>query len=134
MLVAAVVLTLFGPAPGRRYARLIGLGVGGALLGVLLALVSLLGDQSRIFSRLYTLELNADQLKVAYGRGLWCALVAVLLTLAALWLAGRRADDEPAVLWSWRRPPGEEDEIVPEAPVDLAVWSDDQDRPAGQVQ
>ena len=39
LLVAAIVLTLFGPPAGRRYARLAGLGVGGAVLGVVGGLV-----------------------------------------------------------------------------------------------
>ena len=150
LLVGAVVLTLFGPPAGRRYARLAGLAVGGTMLGVLISLVSLLGDQSRIFSRLYTIELSPNQLKVAYGRGLWCALAAVVLALVALYLAGRRpahvqadtadeeVDDETAV-WSWRRPRADaEEEFVPEAPFDLTVSSaqpftaraDDHDRPA----
>jgi hypothetical protein len=147
LLVAAVVLTLFGPAPGRRYARLSGLGVGGALLGVVLSLTSLLGDQSRLFSRLYTLELSANQLKVGYGRGLWCALAAVVLALVALYLAGRRVpgrspddEDEPAAVWSWRRPEElQDDEDLQDEPFDLTVTSttpftapaDDHDRPAG---
>ena len=134
LLVAAVVLTLFGPAPGRRYARLSGLGIGGAVLGVLLSLTSLLGDQSRLFSRLYTLELNSDQIKVAYGRGLWCALIAVVLALAALYLAGRETSGSFG--WEWRRP-AEEDDEEDEAPFELTVTpttpftsrADDHDRP-----
>jgi hypothetical protein len=146
LLVAAVVLTLFGPAAGRRYARLSGLSIGGALLGVLLSLTSLLGDQSRLFSRLYTLELSTDQLKVGYGRGLWCALAAVVLALIALYLAGRRwsgrspgDEDEQAPVWSWRRPEEKDDEEEEDEPFDLTVSSttpftsraDDHDRPVG---
>jgi hypothetical protein len=147
LLVAAVVLTLFGPAPGRRYARLSGLGIGGAVLGVLLSLTSLLGDQSRLFSRLYTLELNSNQLKVAYGRGLWCALIAVVLAVAALYLAGRTSSapdadadaDADATVWSWRRPEDEDDPEDTEEPFDLTVTSttpftsgaDGHDRPTG---
>jgi hypothetical protein len=145
LLVAAVVLTLFGPAAGRRYARLSGLAIGGAVLGVLLSLISLLGDQSRLFSRLYTLELSSDQLKVVYGRGLWCALAAVVLALVSLYLAGRARpgtpagdEDEEAPIWSWRRPALDEEEEEDEEPFDLTVSSttpfssktDDADRPA----
>jgi hypothetical protein len=134
LLVAAVVLTLFGPVAGRRYARLSGLGVGGAMLGVLLSLTSLLGDQSRLFSRLYTLELSPDQLKVAYGRGLWCALAAVVLAVAALYLAGRQPSSST---WEWRHVAEEDDEEDDEEPFDLTVTSttpftsraDDHDRP-----
>ncbi|MEV6845324.1 hypothetical protein [Actinoplanes sp. NPDC051411] len=132
LLVAAIVLTLFGPPAGRRYARLAGLGVGGAVLGVVLSLTSLLGDQSRLFSRLYTLELNSDQLKVAYGRGLWCALIAVMLAVAALYLAGR---DSSSAHWEWRRAVDDQDDD--EETFDLTVTSttpftsraDDHDRP-----
>jgi hypothetical protein len=135
LLVVAVVLTLFGPVAGRRYARLSGLGVGGAMLGVLLSLTSLLGDQSRLFSRLYTLELNSDQLKVAYGRGLWCALAAVVLAMAALYLAGRELSSTD---WEWRHVPDEDDDEADEQPFELSVTpatpftsrTDDHDRPA----
>jgi hypothetical protein len=136
LLVAAVVLTIFGPVAGRRYARLSGLGVGGALLGVLLSLTSLLGDQSRLFSRLYTLELNSDQLKVAYGRGLWCAMAAVVLAMGALYLAGRELSSPG---WEWRHVADEDDdEEAEEEPFELSVTSttpftsrtDDHDRPA----
>jgi hypothetical protein len=151
LLVGAVVLTLFGPPAGRRYTRLAGLAVGGTLLGLLVSLVSLLGDQSRIFSRLYTIEFSPDKLKVAYGRGLWCALAAVALAVVALYLAGRRTGgaplgdeiddgtDDPAAVWSWRRPRIDEPESTPDAPFDLTVTPaqpftsrvDDHDRPAG---
>jgi hypothetical protein len=152
LLVGAVVLTLFGPAGGRRYARLAGLAVGGTLLGVLISLVSLLGDQSRIFSRLYTIDLSPNQLKVAYGRGLWCALAGVALAMVALYLAGRRTtgaprgpeavedtDGDPAAIWSWRRPRADDEEIAPDAPFDLTVTPaqpftsrvDDHDEAAG---
>jgi hypothetical protein len=118
LLVAAVVLTLFGPVAGRRYARLSGLGVGGAMIGVLLSLTSLLGDQSRLFSRLYTLELSSDQLKVAYGRGLWCALAAVVLAVAALYLAGRELSSPS---WEWRPAADADDEEDDEEPFELTV-------------
>lgn len=135
LLVAAVVLTLFGPVAGRRYARLSGLGVGGAMFGVLLSLTSLLGDQSRLFSRLYTLELSSDQLKVAYGRGLWCALVAVVLAVAALYLAGRELSSPG---FRWRPTAEQDDEEDDEEPFELTVTpatpftsrTDDHDRPA----
>jgi hypothetical protein len=115
---------------------------------VLLSLTSLLGDQSRLFSRLYTLELNSDQLKVAYGRGLWCALIAVVVALAALYLAGRsfpslsasapdeQEDEEEQPVWSWRRPE-DDDEEEDEQPFELTVTpttpftsrADDHDEP-----
>jgi hypothetical protein len=117
-LVVTVVLTLFGPPAGRRYCRLAGLSVGGTLLGLLLALATSLGDQSRIITRIYTLQPDGDKLVLTYGRGLWCALAGVLLALVALYLAdwpraGRPAPrqagappvEEQAAIWTWRRPP-----------------------------
>lgn len=135
LLVAAIVLTLFGPVAGRRYARLAGLGVGGTLLGLMLALTSVLGDQSRIVSRLYALELNTSQLQVSYGRGLWCGLFTVVAALVALYLSGRHApeaadaaaldtpDADEVAVWSWRRPRTRDEEAVPDAPFDLTVTS-----------
>jgi hypothetical protein len=139
LLVAAVVLTMFGPLGGRRYARLAGLSVGGTLLALLLALTSLLGDQSRIVSRLYPLELDGDQLQVTYGRGLWCALFGVLAALVALYLAARHTPavassratsstgtpetPEPAAVWSWRRPRTSEEDLRPDEPFELTVSS-----------
>ncbi|MGX6604666.1 hypothetical protein ACWKSP_21425 [Micromonosporaceae bacterium Da 78-11] len=135
-LVAAVVLTMFGPAAGRRYARLAGLSVGGTLLGLLLALAVTLGRQSRVISRVYTMELDGDQVSVTYGRGLWCAFFAVLATLAALYLAGRHTpvatiedgpDEpsaaEPPAVWSWRRPRSVDEESVLDEPFELTVSS-----------
>ena len=132
LLVTAIVLTMFGPVAGRRYARLAGLSVGGTLLGLLLALTSLLGEQSRIVTRLYTFEIDNDQLQISYGRGLWCGLFAVVAALAALHLSGRHAlvaaaraeavqAEEPAAIWSWRRPRTPDEETAPDAPFELTV-------------
>jgi hypothetical protein len=133
-LVAAVVLTLFGPAAGRRYARLTGLAVGGTLLGLLLAMTVTLGQQSRIISRLYTDQVDGGEVTVGYGRGLWCALFAVIAVLAALYLAGRHLtpagrtesgpdDEDPPAVWSWRRPRAEPADPGPEEPFELTVSS-----------
>ncbi|MET0417068.1 MAG: hypothetical protein ABW022_13705 [Actinoplanes sp.] len=151
--VAAVVLTLFGPAAARRYTRLTGLSVASTMLGLVLALAVSLGEQSRIISRLYTLDTAEDQVQVAYGRGLWCALAAVLFALLALHLSGRPMgapaapetdeepiDEEPAAVWSWRRPPDadDDDRSGPE-PLELTVSrakpftslsADDRDKPS----
>ena len=153
LLVAALVLTMFGPVAGRGYARLAGLGVGGTLLGLLLALTAVLGDQSRIVSRLYTLEVNEGQLHVSYGRGLWCGLFAVVAALVALYLSGRHGPltvvagpeaaaasaDDPAAARSWRRPRVDDEATGPDAPFELTVTStkpftslaDDRDKPNG---
>ncbi len=148
--VATVVLTMFGPAAGRRYARLTGLSVAGTLLGVVLALAISLGEQSRMISRLYTGSFDEDQVQIAYGRGLWCALAAVSLALLALHLAGRHlpgsaaaesatepADEEATAVWSWRRPPAEADQPEVGEPMELTVapvkpftsLADDRDEP-----
>ena len=138
LLVAAVVLTLFGPAAGRRYARLTALSVGGVLLAMVAALGSYLGDSSGVVSQIGATGLEEDQLAVSHGRGIWCAAVGVALVLLATILAGRHqaADpvpvDAPAgaeppeaaehALWSWQRPAGEEDG-PPDAPSGLTVTS-----------
>ncbi|GLW29962.1 hypothetical protein [Actinoplanes regularis] len=118
LLVIAVLLTLLGPVAGRRYAYLAGLGSGGVLLALLLAMVRLLGDQSRLISRFYTIELDSEHLKVVYGRGLWCALAGVGAGMIALWLSGREArmsDGEPR--------PRRMDRVEPEfeEPLELSI-------------
>jgi hypothetical protein len=145
LLVIATVLALFGPPAVRRSARLAGLGVGGTMLALLVALGVSLGDDSRMVPRVYTDSSQADQVHVAYGRGLWCAIAATLLTLLALFLAGRHVPAEPATgvveeeqaaVWSWRRAPGETVEPDLEEPLELTVTSakpfdpavDDRDR------
>lgn len=148
-LIAAVVLTMFGPPAGRRYSRLTGLSVGGTLLGLLIALATTLGGESRIITRIYTIQLDDNQLKIDYGRGLWCAFAGVLLALVALYLADRHlpagppavdapAEEEPAAVWSWRRPPAVPEERDPDQPLELTVapvkpftsLSDDRDKPS----
>jgi hypothetical protein len=157
VLVATTVLVLFGPVPGRRYARLVGLSGGGLLLAMLAAIVSNLGDSTRALDVVFTLALNDDQLQISYGRGIWCAVFGVAATMVALYLAGRHslpptgggpgdetADGEatpesPPVVWSWRRPRDvDDDDEQPRAePFDLTVTStrpftslmDDRDKP-----
>ena len=150
----ALVLTMFGPAAGRRTARLAGLSVAGVLAGLVLALAFSLGDQSRTISRLYTLDLAEDQIETVYGRGLWCALAAVAFALAALYLTGRHLsapgatepvddedddDEDPVGVWSWRRPVSmDEDERGGAEPLELTVapaqpftsLTDDRDKPS----
>jgi hypothetical protein len=141
LLVAATVLLLFGPAAGRRYARLIGLSTGGVLLGMLFAIGSELGDTSRLLDPVFMAQVTQAQVQISYGRGLWCAFFGVAAGMLALILAGRHllppevaahpategaeptTDGVPAV-WSWRRPPGaEDDEPQPDEPFDLTVSS-----------
>jgi MFS family permease len=141
VLTVAIVLTMFGPAAGRRYARLTGLSAGGVVVALLVALATSLHGQSRTISRLFSLELHQDQLHLSYGRGLWCALIAVAAALVALHLAGRHtsavrasaavsspalapttaAAVEPEPVWSWRRPRVGADDPIPGQPFDLTV-------------
>jgi len=137
LLVATVVLTLFGPAAGRRYARLCALSVGGVLLAMVVAMGSYLGDTSRIVGQLTASNLEENQVTITHGRGIWCAAAGVALVLLSMVLAGRPAttgptraaappdgaspaESEPPV-WSWRRPAASEDDGLPEAPFDLTV-------------
>ena len=137
VLAAAVALVLFGPAAGRRYARLIGLSGGGVLVGMLVAIAQSLQSGSRALDLVYTLSLSPDQLRLAYGRGLWCAFVGVAAVMLALYLAGRHIAE----------PAGTEPDVAPAqsagqpaTPAEPAVWSwrrprpdpDDPDRPAGE--
>jgi hypothetical protein len=139
LLVAAVVLTLFGPAAGRGYARLTALSVGGVLLAMVAAEVSYLGDTSRIVGQLSATNLDEDQLSVSHGRGVWCAAAGVALMVLSMVLAGRHLEAGPAQVpatredaglpmaaedapvWSWRRPAGGEEDGPPDAPFDLTV-------------
>ncbi|WP_203825258.1 hypothetical protein [Actinoplanes palleronii] len=133
LVVVALVLTIFGPAPGRRYARLAGLASGGVLAALLLALVHLLNDQSRLISRFYTIQLEAGHMDVRYGRGLWCALAGVGAALIALWLSGRDDEASEAPRWQRTAPVDTDDDaplelsIAPTAP--FASYAADLDRP-----
>jgi hypothetical protein len=158
VLVATTVLVLFGPAPGRRYARLVGLSGGGLLLAMLAAIASNLGDSTRALDVVFTLALNDDQLQLSYGRGIWCAVFGVAVTMVALYLAGRHArpptgarpgneipdgeatPESPPAVWAWRRPSDadDDDEQPPPEPFGLTVTStrpftslmDDRDKPS----
>jgi hypothetical protein len=151
-LVTSVVLTMFGPLAGRRWARLGGLSVGGTLLAVLFATAASLGSESRAVPNLARLQFDKDQVQFAYGRGLWCAVAGVVLAMLALYLADRHQPkapaprsepgdpappiDEPA--WGWRRPPAARDEPAPDQPLELTVapakpftsLGDDRDKPS----
>jgi hypothetical protein len=137
LLVIAVVLTLFGPPAGRRYARLTALSVGGALLAMVAAMGSYLGEISRTVGQLALTNLEEDQVTVSHGRGIWCAGLGVTLVLVAMILAGRHQTAPPvpadapadvaepteavAPVWSWRRPPTSDGDGPPDAPFDLTV-------------
>jgi hypothetical protein len=149
-MVLAVVLTMFGPAVGRRWAKLGGMSVGGTLLALLFATITSLGGESRTLPDLYTAQLDQDQVQFAYGRGVWCAVAGVLLAMVAIYLADRHqpvmpsppasveapvVSDEPA--WRWRRPPSPREEQPTEQPLELTVGPakpftslrDDRDKP-----
>jgi hypothetical protein len=149
VLVAAMVLVLFGPPAVRTYARLLGLSAGGVLLALLAAIYADLGDVSRSIERIYTLIESTD-IELTYGRGIWCAVFGVAALTLALYLAGRHTpavsiddtaaedDDAAPVVWSWRRPARpEEEEHLPDVPFDLSVspttpftsLDDDRDKP-----
>ena len=137
LLVGSVVLTLFGPAAGRRYARLCALSTGGVLLAMVVALGSYLGDTSRTVGQLGLTSLEEDQVAISLGRGTWCAAAGVLLVLLAMILAGRHLQAEPvpvdapaeatppiepeAAMWSWRRPATDEEDGLPDEPFGLTV-------------
>ncbi|WP_127544240.1 hypothetical protein [Actinoplanes sp. OR16] len=117
LVVTTVVLTLFGPAAGRRYARLAGLSVGGVQLALLLAVVQMLGDSSLLISRYFGAQIGQEAPEIAYGRGVWCALAGVAAALVALWLAERAPSGERRI--KPRRV--EEPESTPDAPLELSI-------------
>ncbi|WP_433792751.1 hypothetical protein [Actinoplanes sp. CA-252034] len=102
VLVVAVVLTLFGPGPGRAYTKVAGLAVGGVLVALLVSLAHHLGDASAVIPKFFTAYdfTGSEAVQTTYGRGVWCALAAVGLALVALWLPERavRTAPEPPVL------------------------------------
>lgn len=137
LLVAATVVLLLGPPAGRRYARLVVLSVGGALLALLAAVASELDGNSRALDRMMVIQLTPEQFEVVLGRGVWCALFGVAAVTLAAYLAGRHlgpeplhwadeatADGEPQVGsaavdptvdgapgdWLWRRQPADRDQ------------------------
>jgi hypothetical protein len=126
LLVSTVVLTMFGPPAGRRYASLVGLSAGGTLLGLLLALSFSLGSDSRAVPRTF-IDVDSNDVQIAYGRGLWCAIAGTLLAMLALYLAARMAPpaseaeaEDPPAIWSWRGPRETEQPVV-EEPLGLTV-------------
>ncbi|MBG0560643.1 hypothetical protein [Actinoplanes aureus] len=120
LLTTSVVLVLFGPAAGRRYARLAGFSVGGLLFALLLAMVHLLGSETRLISRYFSMQMPPEQSQVEYGRGLWCALAGVAAALLVLWLTSREPDSDDGPRWV-RPVAEEEDEDEPDAPLDLTI-------------
>ncbi len=153
LVVPAVVLTLFGPPGGRRYARLAGLSVAGTQLGLLIAVASAVSSVSYAIDPVYRIALEEGEATLVYGRGLWCAFAGILLVLAALYLAGRHlpagagagsdspapiGEAEPDAVWSWRRPVADGTDRPGDEPLDLTVapsqpftsLSDDRDRPS----
>ncbi|MBB5829893.1 hypothetical protein [Micromonospora carbonacea] len=115
-LVTAAALALRGSAAVRHDARVAGLALSTALIGVLVAASLSLDDSGR--QALYSSE---DGFQVEYGRGLVAAFAACVLLAAALYLAGR-ADAGPPAEGAPRaeRPTAEETDALP-GPVDLTV-------------
>ncbi len=136
VLVGAVTLALFGPRPGRAYARLVAVSTGAVLVVLVAALIGELADTTFALPDWVILQADEDQLAMTRGRGGWCALVGVLFLAGAAWLAkvpaGRApestggpaaAADEDPDDWPWRRPggaPQDPDDERP-APLDLSV-------------
>jgi hypothetical protein len=156
LLVGATVLVLFGPPPGRRYARLLGLSAGGVLLGLVAALAPTLNDVSRTLGYAVRFQVAENHVQQSAGRGVWCAFAGIAAMMLALYLAGRHESavvaetaavagepvaETPAAVWSWRRPsPADEEDRPPAAPFDLEVTSTtpfttlngDRDKPTGR--
>lgn len=137
VLAVAMVLMLFGPPAGRRYARLIGLTAAGVQVALLAGLGHALGEDTRSPLGIFAASLPEEQVHLTYGRGIWCGLVGVAAVTLALGLAGRHLSAAPAEfadgvgeqapappeVWSWRRPRTAPEDTPPDAPIDLTVTS-----------
>ncbi|WP_306204855.1 hypothetical protein [Actinoplanes sp. RD1] len=123
LLVAAVAVALFGPAPGRPYARLAALGTGGVLFVVVAAAYSALTETSQVLRPIEALVGFGEQdMRIEVGRGVWCALAGVVLVTLATYLSGRLPESAAAERRPWRRPRAEaEDDPRPETPFELEV-------------
>ena len=119
--VIAATLLLFGPRPGRGYARPAVLSTGGVLAVLLVTLAGVLGERTFAVPMAFILN-QEDQVEVVRGRGVWCALAGVLILALAAWLTRVPAVSEPAEESPWRRTaeqPAPEEEQA--APIDLTV-------------
>ena len=152
LLVPVVVLTLFGPPATRLTFRLTGLSIAGTMFGILVAVAARTTSESYVIDPVYRVAFDQSETSLSYGRGVWCAFIAVILAAGALYLAGRHLtadlvpagdapgaampDADPAAVWSWRRP-SRSDEDLDGEPLDLTVTpsqpftslQDDRDRP-----
>ncbi|WP_305788416.1 hypothetical protein [Symbioplanes lichenis] len=123
LMVTAVVLALFGPASGRPYARLAALSTGGVLFVVVAAAYSALSDTSQVITEFQSvIGFEEPEMGVDVGRGVWCALVGVVLVTVAAYLSGRASEPAAEEKRPRRRPHVEaEDDPRPETPFELEV-------------
>jgi hypothetical protein len=140
-LAGCVALVLFGAPEVRRHARLAGLGVGGALFAMVVALAVELSQRSVLFSVYYE---NGTGAATTYRSGLYLAFVGVAALTGSLYLAGRlpapatatasgtervsagaeAGEDQTQAgsLWRWRRRSrAAADPDEPPPPADLTV-------------
>jgi hypothetical protein len=117
LLVAAVTVTVFGPAHGRATGRLVTLAVGGTLLVVLGAILTDLGATSYAGTRLFFLGPEQTAPTLTLGRGVYCAAAGTLLLVLAAWLT--RIGTRPP------RPAPEPGPAELDAPLDLTVGPGD---------
>ncbi|MGY3515600.1 hypothetical protein [Micromonospora haikouensis] len=115
-LVTAAALALRGSAAVRHDARVAGLALSTALIGVLVATSVSLDDSGR--RALYSSE---DGFQVEYGRGLVAAFAACVLLAAALYLAGRTDAGRPDESAPQAEHPPAEEADLPPGPADLTV-------------
>jgi hypothetical protein len=136
-LVVALSLTVFGPRPGRGYARIVALAAGGTLLAVLAGIAADLRELSFALHPSFTINVDPEQYTLASGRGVYCGFVGTAALLLAAWLAvpapapetarttssaaAVAGDESAAGEWLWRRPDRPDDEEQPEAPIGLTV-------------
>jgi hypothetical protein len=135
-LAACVALVLFGAPAVRRHARVAGLGVGGSLLAMVVALAVELGQNSLV----YPIYFGGREPATSYRPGMYLAFLGAAALTVALYFAGRlpsparpgRAAGQAGAgqagaaeedsLWRWRRAgrPAT-DPAEPPPPADLTV-------------
>jgi hypothetical protein len=145
-LAACVALVLFGAPAVRRHARVAGLGVGGALFAMVVALAVELSRNSVVYPVFYVSE---QEPATSYRPGMYLAFLGAAALTVALYLAGRLPSPaqlrgtagegaagqgageagaaaagagEEGSLWRWRRPSQPAaDPTEPPPPADLTV-------------
>jgi hypothetical protein len=114
-LLAAAALTLLGSPPVRRYARLGGLGWATALLAILLAALSGLGEADTQIRLLYSLTGMAPP-STTNGPGPFLALIGVALIAVAIYLQPQAPGGATGYVREWEQAEEPDEEPATDSP------------------